>query len=153
METNLFRTVQDVFVLLEDGNRQALMPVGLTPTQFNLLRSLKEGPAQGRTIGQIAQVLVCTRGNVTRLVRRLIASGLVRTSGDLQDGRVVLVTMTDAGASAYGDAERQLDLATQRRMSTLPREEADLLERLSALLLDALRCDLRDQAVEEPHRR
>ena len=153
MQNNLFRQLQEAFLLMEDGNRQALVPVGLTPTQFNMLQCLVEGPKQGMTISQLAQVLLCTRGNATRLVQRLTASGLVRTRSDEQDGRIVVVTTTTEGKQLFRAADRRLRQASERRLAALPPRDQETLERLTDTLLEGLRDDLRHSAVAAPHAR
>jgi DNA-binding MarR family transcriptional regulator len=66
-------------------------------------------------LGQLADRLACVKSNVTQLVDRLEADGLVTREPDPNDRRSRLAVITDAGREAYEkgagirrDAERQL---------------------------------------------
>jgi len=66
-------------------------------------------------LGQLADRLACVKSNVTQLVDRLEADGLVTREPDPNDRRSRLAVITDAGRQAYEkgadirrDAERQL---------------------------------------------
>lgn len=70
---------------------------GLTPAQGNLLYFLE--PGKGATMVALAKFLGCHDSNVTGLVDRLEARGLVERRNDPADRRVKLVALTDEGAS------------------------------------------------------
>lgn len=107
LEAELYRLLQEAAVVLDDGDRAVLQDAGLTPTQFNLLRQLESGPnAAGHTITGLAERILCTRGNATRLVQRLADSGLVELRADRTDQRLVRVVMTKLGAQRLAEAER-----------------------------------------------
>ena len=66
-------------------------------------------------LGQLAERLACVKSNVTQLVDRLDADGLVTREPDPNDRRSRLAVITDAGRQAYEkgscahrEAERQL---------------------------------------------
>ena len=66
-------------------------------------------------LGQLADRLACVKSNVTQLVDRLEADGLVTREPDPNDRRSRLAVITNAGRQAYEkgagihrDAERQL---------------------------------------------
>ena len=66
-------------------------------------------------LGQLAERLACVKSNVTQLVDRLDADGLVTREPDPNDRRSRLAVITDAGRVAYEkgsaihrDAEQQL---------------------------------------------
>jgi DNA-binding MarR family transcriptional regulator len=107
LEAELYRLLQEAAVVLDDGDRAVLQDAVLTPTQFNLLRQLESGPdAAGHTITGLAERILCTRGNATRLVQRLADSGLVELRADRADQRLVRVVMTKLGAQRLAEAER-----------------------------------------------
>lgn len=138
----LIQQLQQIYVLLEDGDRRALRPVGLTPTQFALLRCLDDGPEEELNVTQVAGSLLCTRGNVTRLVRRLQNAGLVSTRGNDRDQRLVYVFLTPDGRRRLRLARRSLDVADQRRLAHLAREDIRTMTRLAEELAAGLRRDL-----------
>jgi DNA-binding MarR family transcriptional regulator len=83
-----------------EGNRllaQALRPLGVTPSQAEVVRVLQErGPL---TLGGLGELLVCESGNSpSRLVDRMVATGLVRREVAAHDRRHVELSVTDEGA-------------------------------------------------------
>src|SRR5690348_11166554 len=80
-------------VALEDAFTRASRELGLTAQQAELLCAAMAPKA----VGDLAQALRCDRSNISRLVDRASARGLLeRRAGDL-DGRVSLIQLTDEG--------------------------------------------------------
>ena len=91
-----------------------LSAVGLSlPRLAALDRLMRAGGSL--PLGQLAERLACVKSNVTQLVDRLDADGLVTREPDPNDRRSRLAVITDAGRAAYEkgsaihrDAEQQL---------------------------------------------
>jgi DNA-binding MarR family transcriptional regulator len=141
----VYHHLQKLYVLLDDGDRRALRQVDLTPTQFNLLQRLGQDVEKGRTISELANLLLCTRGNVTRLVQRLEGQGLVRSGGDPHDHRLVRVAMTPEGAARLETALRLHTRSVERRMGALEPATRHQLAELVRQLALALEADLAEQ--------
>jgi DNA-binding MarR family transcriptional regulator len=80
-------------VALEDAFRRASRELGLTAQQAELLCAAMSPGA----VGDLAQVLRCDRSNVSRLVDRASARGLVKRRAGDKDGRVTMVELTPEG--------------------------------------------------------
>jgi len=129
---DLIRQLQRVNVLLKEGDRQALVPVGLTTTQVNLLRCLSDGPCDVRTVSQLASSLLCTPGNAARLVRRLGEAGLVATRCNDRDQRLVVVSPYRCeGKRLLRSARRRLAAASRRRLAALSECDVTMMIRLA----------------------
>ena len=144
---DLFQRLQELQLLVEDGNRRALARFEITPTQYQALRSLDRGPRGGMTVTQVADALLCTRGNATRLVRRLLDLGMVQTRSDEQDHRIVVVSPTALGKRTYRAADKVLQAAGARRLSGTSAKDRVLLEGLIDDLTVSLRRDLAEQVA------
>jgi DNA-binding MarR family transcriptional regulator len=88
-----------VLAAQREGNRQlaqALRPLGVTPSQAEVLRLLDE--RQPLTLTGLGQLLVCESGtNPSRLVDRLVGAELVRRVEAADDRRQVELTLTATG--------------------------------------------------------
>jgi DNA-binding MarR family transcriptional regulator len=142
-----YHLFQKIYVLLDDGDRRTLGAVGLTPTQYNLLQRLGTEVEAGATITELAQGLLCTRGNVTRLVRRLEKNGLVQVGGDSDDQRLVRVALTLEGAERLSAARVAHAAAVRRRFGALDPAAQQALAELTGVLADVLEADLAAQQV------
>lgn len=96
-----------------EGNRklaQDLRPLGVTPSQAEVLRLLAD--RQPLTLSQLGELLVCESGtNPSRLVDRLVTSGLVRRVEAPDDRRTVELTLTPGGrqvADRVAEVEERL---------------------------------------------
>ncbi|HEX6968065.1 MAG TPA: MarR family transcriptional regulator [Micromonosporaceae bacterium] len=150
LSQQVYDRLQQIYVLLDDGDRRSLAPVGLTPTQYNLLRRLDRPDAASMTVTGLAAALLCTRGNVTRLVQRLQQLGLVRTVADPDDQRLVRVALTEEGARRLAAARAVHTAVTQRRLGGLDREQLRALRDLTAVAADLLAKDLIEHPADSP---
>jgi len=87
----LLRTGRAVLARVEPR----LAAAGLTPTQFGVLEAiLHKGPLGHRELGR---KVLTSPGNMTDLIDKLEARGLVQRTRHQQDRRAVLVELTAAG--------------------------------------------------------
>ena len=131
----MYWCLREIGVLVDDGDRGIVRDTGLTPTHFNLLRLLEKGPGgAGRTITRLAEMTLCTRGNVTRLVQRLVEAELVEVRSDRSDQRLVRVFLTQLGTARLKAAERAHHRLNADRLREFADDEIDdLLSRLTTL--------------------
>jgi DNA-binding MarR family transcriptional regulator len=83
-----------------EGNRmlaQALKPLGVTPSQAEVLSLLRT--RQPLSLGGLGDLLVCESGSSpSRLVDRLVAAGLVERQVDDADRRHIRLSLSAEGA-------------------------------------------------------
>src|SRR5215203_2559893 len=110
-----------------------LSTVGLSFAKALALKALADADAP-LPLSQLAERLSCVRSNVTQLVDRLEADGLVARASDPNDRRSRLAVLTDAGRSAYEKGRRiQLD-AEEALFGALTPDESATLHTLLAKL-------------------
>lgn len=68
----------------------------LTLPQFDAVAQLLRRP-EGMTAGELSRELLVTAGNVTGIVARLRARGLVSRTADPEDGRAAVLRLTPKG--------------------------------------------------------
>lgn len=82
---------------LEDRLERALGLAGLSMAKYGALSVLTDA-GEPQTLSELAARLSCVRSNMTQLVDRLEADGLVRRLADPSDRRIVRVAMTKLGS-------------------------------------------------------
>jgi MarR family transcriptional regulator, organic hydroperoxide resistance regulator len=112
----------------------------LTPMQLHALRALQ--PGAELPMSALAEALVCDASNVTGIVDRLEARGLIERRGASHDRRVRMLAVTRAGA-------RVRALATER-LTEPPPELANLSRAEHRQLRDLLRKALQRQREHVP---
>lgn len=131
------RLLHDIYVLLDDGDRQVLEATGLTPLEFAVLQLLHLH--EGRRLTDIGAELFCVKSTITRLVDRLEADGLVRRTPDPDDRRAQRLRLTSRGVMIRDQAMSLHSAAVERRMAVLDADEQSILRRLLAKLHSGLR--------------
>jgi DNA-binding MarR family transcriptional regulator len=121
-------------VALQDAFLQASRTLGLTAQQAELLCAAMAPAA----VGDLARVLRCDRSNVSHLVERAAARGLVnRRTGD-EDGRVTVVGLTAEGERLAQRFIAELEAQTRPLCARWPDERRQLAVELLNELSDAL---------------
>jgi DNA-binding MarR family transcriptional regulator len=128
---NLVRTTD---VLLR-GMEAALKPWGLSVEQFNVLRILRGAGSAGLPCGEIAARMVTRDPDITRLLDRLEARGLIGRTRSTKDRRVVVSHIRPTGRKILAAVDGPLEVANLRRLSPLGRKRLRQL----VTLLEAVR--------------
>lgn len=92
---------------VEDRIEGALSEFGLSMAKLNFLTKLVDAD-QPLTLGEIAARLACVRSNVTQLIDRLEADGLVRRIDDANDRRSIRAEITYEGRARQAAGARAL---------------------------------------------
>lgn len=103
--------------------------VGLSLAKLSALQAIAD--AGGSVpLGQLADKLSCVKSNITQLVDRLEADGLVAREADPKDRRTRLAVLTAAGRKACTDGSRLQEESERALLASLTRDEARQLGRL-----------------------
>jgi DNA-binding MarR family transcriptional regulator len=103
--------------------------VGLSLAKLAALSALVDA-GESMPLGQLAGRLSCVKSNITQLVDRLEADGLVARKPDPRDRRTRLAVMTAAGRKACRDGTRIRQLTERDLFGALTRDEAHQLAAL-----------------------
>jgi DNA-binding MarR family transcriptional regulator len=86
--------------MVESRLDNALASQGLSIAKLGVLRTLAQA-GEPLPLGQIAGRLACVRSNITQLIDRMEAEGLVRRIPDPEDRRSIRATLTEEGRQRY----------------------------------------------------
>jgi len=119
--------------VLEGRAETKLAEIGLSLPKLAALNRLSDAGGS-LPLGQLAERLSCVKSNVTQLVDRLEADGLVNRTADPNDRRSRIAVLTDAGRAAY-ERGIQIQQQTERDLfGALSSEESAQLQQLLAKL-------------------
>jgi DNA-binding MarR family transcriptional regulator len=107
-------------------------------TEVGLLSTLSRGPQRITTLAELEGLAQPT---MTSMVKQLEQRGLVRRERQADDGRVVLVSLTEAGSATLEDYRSRVHVLLGTYLAEIPDEQVealaaatDALARLTALL-------------------
>lgn len=119
---------------LNQSFRQRILPLGITPDQYTILRWLAEGSSKGLIQSEITQRMASDPNTITATVRRMEAAGLVKRSPHETDGRAKRVQLLAAGKTIFQQAHAQALRLQTSVLSCLTSAESklflELLERV-----------------------
>ncbi|MFF6909716.1 MarR family winged helix-turn-helix transcriptional regulator [Streptomyces sp. NPDC012389] len=114
-----------------------LEPIGITPAQFRLLRTVASYDAAPR-MADLAQRLDVVPRAVTTLVDALEASGRVRRAPDPDSRRVVRIEITDEGRATLRSLRNARRAAAEEILAPLTAEQREVLGGLLSALVDGM---------------
>jgi DNA-binding MarR family transcriptional regulator len=92
-----------------------LRPIGLSPTQYNVLRILRSAGDSGVTCKDIGARMIARDPDITRLLDRLERRNLLTRNRAKEDRRFVAIRITSEGL----DLLRELDAPIERKQLAL----------------------------------
>ena len=116
---------------LNQGFRQRIAPLEITPDQFTILRWLTEGDAAGLTQSEITRRMASDPNTITATVRRMESAGLLERSPHETDKRAKRVRILPKGERIFEEAQKlALDLQNTVLEVLKPREATEFLRLL-----------------------
>ena len=118
---------------IHDFIEARLSSVGLSVPRLAALQRLVDAGGS-LPLGQLADRLACVKSNVTQLVDRLEAEGLVTRSPDPDDKRSRLAIITDTGRRIYQDGARIQRQVDEELFASLSVDDSQRLTEIIAKL-------------------
>ena len=116
---------------------EELRPLGITPSQYNVLRILRGSSPQPLSATEICSRMVTYDPDLTRLLDRLESAGMVKKERDAKDRRVVNVHITKLGRDTVESAMESARARLNKELGGIGRSSleqlADLLERIRGI--------------------
>ena len=126
MYLSMLRTVE----LLSRGVAETLAAADLTPTQYNALRILRGAGDAGASCTEVSERMVTKDSDVTRLLDRLEARGLISRGRDAKDRRLVLARITDEGLRVLAELDGPVEETHRRQLGHLGEKQLATLDTL-----------------------
>lgn len=136
LETEVFLNLLRTADALLRGVEQALESSGLSHTQYNVLRILRGAGREGLACREIGERMLTRDPDITRLLDRLEARGLVGRARGQPDRRVVRTHITREGLGLLRGLDAPMEQVHRRQLGSLGRSRlrtlVGLLERVRA---------------------
>jgi DNA-binding MarR family transcriptional regulator len=142
--SEVYQLLSQAFIRLDIGDQQLMRKFGLTLTQSWALVHIAE--ADGRSLSELASLLICDKSNVTSIVDKLEADGLaVRKRGKDGDRRYTRVILTAQGHILRNTIMAARSCMLQERLGKLNEQECMELHHSLARLAHVLTTQLETQ--------
>jgi DNA-binding MarR family transcriptional regulator len=134
-EEEVYLSVQRTAELLWWGVNETLKRADLTPTQYNVLRILRGAGPEGISCSEISERLVTKDSDITRLLDRLEARGLISREREANDRRRINARATADGLRLLSELDAPVAECHRRQLGHLGARQLAALGKL----LDAVR--------------
>jgi DNA-binding MarR family transcriptional regulator len=118
---------------LEQRLEEALAAVGLSWAKHGVLSQLAEA-GEPVTLSELAEGSSCVRSNMTQLIDRLEADGLVRRVDDPADRRIVRAALTALGEERQAEGAEQIQRLQAEFAASLGKSDREALRRVLSVL-------------------
>lgn len=136
-EQDAFVALQRAAARLMDGVADLLKPYGLRPAQYNVLRILRGAQPEELSCREVAGRMMTREPDLTRLLDRLEAAGLVRRARKDADRRVVRVSITPSGLDLLARLDGPMLELHRRQFAAIGPKRTAVLTRLARRLLES----------------
>src|SRR3954468_24233614 len=120
---------------IEQAMEEAARPHGLSVAKMGVVHVLA-AKREPLPLGNLSRELHCVKSNITQLMDRLEADGLVRRMADPEDRRSVRAEITEEGRRRYEAGWRAVQEARQGMLKRLSESEREQLLGLLARMSD-----------------
>lgn len=112
----------------------ALLPHGVSPEQYNVLRILRGAPDHSLPTLEIASRMITRAPNITRLIDKLVQKKLVSRCDHDRDRRVVVVKIAPKGLELVNGISKDVDDLDAKGLASLTKAQVEsLIEILDAV--------------------
>jgi DNA-binding MarR family transcriptional regulator len=133
-EEEAFLNLARSYEHLLQGLSELFRSYNLSTTQYNVLRILRGAGSAGLTCSEAANRMISHDPDITRLFDRLESRGLVIRSRSVEDRRVVMATISEAGMALLAQIDQPLIDLHAEQMNRLSPEKVEELISLLELL-------------------
>ena len=119
--------------ILQEGLERVLKPHGISAAQYNVLRILRGAAPHGLCRNEIRDRLLSRMPDVTRLLDRMEAGGLVVRTRDTDDRRLVTARLTPHGSELVELLDSPVAREHARSLGHLGDEQLGILIQLLTL--------------------
>lgn len=102
----------------------------LTPTQYNVLRILRGAGSTGLSCREIGERMITRDSDITRMLDRLEAMGLILRERQRDDRRIVLTSISEKGRDLLKDLDEPVRGCYKQMLSHLSGQDLQTLGRL-----------------------
>lgn len=102
---DLYQSMKSIYLHLDDGERSLFSKFGLTTSRFYILKHISTNP--GISYIDLSELMLCTKGNTTRIVQGMLKDDLVNRVENPQDRRSFQLFLSTKGENLYKEVNKE----------------------------------------------
>ncbi len=114
-----FLNIQRTSAALTREFESLLKPLGLTSTQYNVLRILRGAGSEGLLCRQLGERMITQDPDITRILDRMEKRGLLSRTRDTKDRRAIYIRITKDGLVFLEQLDKPVNDFHRKRLAHL----------------------------------
>lgn len=127
---SLYQSMKSIFLHLDDGERTLFSKFGLTTSRFYILKHIFTNP--GISYIELSELMLCTKGNTTRIVQGMLEDHLINRMENPQDRRSFQLFLSTTGETLYKEVNKEYQDYIQSLVSTLNEDQLEQFAEVSS---------------------
>jgi DNA-binding MarR family transcriptional regulator len=115
---------------LSRGLTETISRADLTPTQYNALRILRGAGQEGASCSEVSERMITKDSDITRLLDRLEARGLISREREAKDRRRIVTRITDEGLRVLAELDAPVAETHRNQLGHLGEKQLASLSKL-----------------------
>lgn len=133
---SLYQSMKSLTLHLDDGERSLFSRFDLTTSRFYVLKHLYSHP--GISYIDLSELMLCTKGNTTRIVRGMLEDQLINRVENPKDRRSFQLFLTKTGEILYKEVNSAYQDYIFSLLSKLNEDQLENFEKVSNSIEDRL---------------
>ena len=128
----IYNLLNEIYLILDDGDRRLFSQFDLTPPRYYALVHIGNQP--GISLSKLSNLMLCDKSNATRIIKGLEGEGLVYRLPHETDGRTIRLFLSKKGQEVRQKAASAHTSYNEKRFNEdVPAADHDLREELTQL--------------------
>jgi len=127
---SLYQSMKSIFLHLDDGERTLFSKFGLTTSRFYILKHIFTNP--GISYIDLSELMLCTKGNTTRIVQGMLEDHLINRMENPQDRRGFQLFLSTTGETLYKEVNKEYQDYIKSLVSKLNEDQLEQFAEVSS---------------------
>jgi DNA-binding MarR family transcriptional regulator len=126
----VYQSMKSISLHLDNGEKSLFSRFGLTTSRFFVLKHLKDHP--GINYIDLSELLLCTKGNTTRIIQGMINDDLIYRLENPEDRRSFQLFLSKSGEQVYKEVSLEYQEYVKEMLSKLNEDQLEEFRKISS---------------------
>jgi len=125
----VYQSMKSISLHLDNGEKSLFSKFGLTTSRFYVLKHVFNHP--GINYIDLSELMLCTKGNTTRIIQGMLSNDFIYRSENPEDGRSFQLFLSKSGKQLYKEVSLEYQNYVKKVLSKLNEDQLDDFKILS----------------------
>ncbi len=126
---DLYQSIKSIYLHIDDRERSFFSQFCMTNSRFNILKHLHNHP--GISYIELSDLMLCTKGNITRMVQLMLEDNLINRSVNPHDRRSFQLFLSESGEILFKEVNSEYQDYVNSIMSQFNEDQIEIYSQVS----------------------